>query len=176
MVCCAVSNCKNTSVKTSKNKDGITFHRFPRDKERRRQWERAMNREEEWRSSPFSAVCSEHFGCTDFYLTDSGLRRLSVNAVPCINISPCQEPVPTISRLPPVYIDPSDTEEVIKLKNKVRRLEMIAESRKHKLNLVWQSRRRLKKKLECMKCMVNHLIKIKDSTSLAEQYNCEVSH
>lgn len=28
MVSCAVANCKNTSAKISKNKDGITFHRF----------------------------------------------------------------------------------------------------------------------------------------------------
>ncbi|KAM3961944.1 uncharacterized protein ACR2FA_004034 [Aphomia sociella] len=161
MVSCAVSNCKNTSGKISKNKDGITFHRFPRDKERRRHWEVAVNREEEWSSTSSSAVCSEHFEANDFYLTESGLRRLSVDAVPAINISPCQAPEPTISKLQPIDITPTDTEEVIKLKYKVRRLEVIAESRKRRLNLMWQRKRRLRKKLERMKCMVKHLIRNK---------------
>ncbi|XP_052752096.1 THAP domain-containing protein 2-like [Galleria mellonella] len=161
MVSCAVSNCKNTSGKISKNKDGITFHRFPRDKERRRQWEVAVNREEEWSSTASSAVCSEHFEANDFYLTESGLRRLSVDAVPSINISPCQAPEPTISKLQPIDVTPTDTEEVIKLKYRVRRLEVIAESRKRQLNLMWQRKRRLRKKLEQMKCLIKHLIKNK---------------
>ncbi|XP_059049810.1 THAP domain-containing protein 2-like [Achroia grisella] len=161
MVSCAISNCKNSSAKISKNKDGITFHRFPRDKERRQQWEVAVNREQEWSSTTSSAVCSEHFEANDFYLTESGLRRLTVDAVPSINISPCQEPEPTISKLQPVDITPTDTEEIIELKYKVRRLEMIAESRKRRLNLMWQRKRRLRKKVERMKCLIKHLIKNK---------------
>ncbi|XP_035459285.1 THAP domain-containing protein 1-like [Spodoptera frugiperda] len=161
MVSCAVASCRNTSAKISKNKDGITFHRFPRDKERRKQWELAVNREEEWSSTASSAVCSEHFETKDFYLTESGLRRLSVEAVPAINISPCQEPEPTISRVQPVDIQPTDSEEVIQLKYKVHRLEIIAEKRKKRLNLMWQGKRRLRKKLERMKCLVKHLIKNK---------------
>ncbi|KAG6459667.1 THAP domain-containing protein 2 [Manduca sexta] len=161
MVSCAIATCRNTSAKISKNKDGITFHRFPRDKERRRQWEVAVNREKEWSSTLSSAVCSEHFVAVDFYLTESGLRRLSMEAVPTINISPCQEPEPTITVTKPVDIKPTDTEEVIQLKHKVRRLEVIAESRKKRLNLMWQSKRRLKKKLERMACLIKNLIKIK---------------
>lgn len=61
--------------------------RFPRDKERRKQWEVAVNREVEWSSTSSSAVCSEHFNTEDFYLTESGLRRLSMEAVPALNIS-----------------------------------------------------------------------------------------
>ncbi|KAF9787728.1 hypothetical protein SFRURICE_015924 [Spodoptera frugiperda] len=154
MVSCAVASCRNTSAKISKNKDGITFHRFPRDKERRKQWELAVNREEEWSSTASSAVCSEHFETKDFYLTESGLRRLSVEA-------PCQEPEPTISRVQPVDIQPTDSEEVIQLKYKVHRLEIIAENRKKRMNLMWQGKRRLRKKLERMKCLVKHLIKNK---------------
>lgn len=61
--------------------------RFPRDKARRKQWEVAVNREEDWSSTESSAVCSEHFDASDFYLTESGLRRLSCEAVPLHNIS-----------------------------------------------------------------------------------------
>ncbi|CAH0699646.1 unnamed protein product [Spodoptera exigua] len=161
MVSCAVASCRNTSAKITKNKDGITFHRFPRDRERRKQWELAVNREEEWCSTASSAVCSEHFETKDFYLTESGLRRLSVEAVPAINISPCQEPEPTISRVQPVDVQPTDTEEVIQLKYRVHRLEIIAENRKKRLNLMWQGNRRLRKKLERMKCLIKHLIKNK---------------
>ncbi|KAL0840768.1 hypothetical protein ABMA28_015951 [Loxostege sticticalis] len=161
MVTCAVASCKNTSGKFSKNKDGITFHRFPRDKARRKQWEVAVNREEDWSSTESSAVCSEHFDASEFYLTESGLRRLSCEAVPLHNISPCQAPQATISEVEPVDIKPTDSEEVIKLKYKVRRLEAIAENRKRRLNLMWQRKKRLRKKLEQMKTYVKHLIKHK---------------
>ncbi|CAK1603747.1 unnamed protein product [Parnassius mnemosyne] len=159
MVGCVVSNCKNSSGKISKHKNGITFHRFPRDKNRKYQWEIAVNREEGWCSTSSSAVCSEHFATNDFYLTESGLRRLSLNAVPSINISPCQEPEPTICIMEPGNVNPTDSEEVVKLKYKVRRLEALAEMRKRRLNLMWQSKRRLRKKLAQMKCLVKHLIK-----------------
>ncbi|GBP61217.1 hypothetical protein EVAR_37483_1 [Eumeta japonica] len=74
---------------------------------------------------------------------------------------PCQSPKPTISKWEPVYIGPDDSEEVVKLKHKVRRLEVIAENRKRRLNLMWQSKRRLRKKLERMKTVIKHLIRIK---------------
>lgn len=60
--------------------------RFPRDPDRKRLWEIAVNREE-WSATLSSAVCSEHFHAKDFYITVSGLRRLSIEAVPSINIS-----------------------------------------------------------------------------------------
>ncbi|XP_021192677.2 THAP domain-containing protein 1 [Helicoverpa armigera] len=167
MVSCAVANCKNTSAKISKDKDGITFHRFPRDKERRKQWELAVNREEEWSSTASSAVCSEHFEAKDFYLTESGLRRLAVDAVPAINISPCQEPEPTISRVQPIDIQPTDSEEVIKLKYKVHRLEIIAENRKKRLNLMRQGKKQLRRKLERMKLLIKHLIKSKKDSGVS---------
>ncbi|XP_026486061.2 THAP domain-containing protein 2-like [Vanessa tameamea] len=161
MVCCAVTMCKNTSTKISKNKDGITFHRFPRDPDRRCLWEIAVNREDEWSASAFSAVCSEHFDIKDFYITEGGLRRLSVDAVPCVNISACQIPKPTFSNLP-IDVKPSDSDEVMKLKFKVNRLEIIAENRKRRLHMMWQGRRRLRKKLERMKCIIKHLIRYKE--------------
>ncbi|CAB3234294.1 unnamed protein product [Arctia plantaginis] len=164
MVSCAVANCKNTSAKISKNKDGITFHRFPRDSERRKQWEIAVNREDNWSSTSSSAVCSEHFNAEDFYLTESGLRRLSMNAVPALNISPCEASEPSISRIELVDVHPTDSEEVINLKYKVRRLEIIAENRKKRLNLMWQKKRRLRKKLQRMKFMIRHLIRNKQDT------------
>ncbi|CAH0407537.1 unnamed protein product [Chilo suppressalis] len=103
----------------------ILQFRFPRDNVRRKQWELAVNREEKWCSTSYSAVCSEHFEASDFYITDSGLRKLSVDAVPSINISPCQEQKPTICEIDPVKVDPMDSDEVIKLKHKVKRLELL---------------------------------------------------
>ncbi|XP_068630585.1 THAP domain-containing protein 1 [Battus philenor] len=159
MVSCVVPNCKNSSGKASKNKDGITFHRFPRDKQRKKLWDVAVNREEGWSSTPSSTVCSEHFAPNDFNLTESGLRRLASNAIPSINISICQEPEPTICNLDPVKIEPKDSQEVIELRNKVKRLEAIADRRKRKLELKWQETRRTNRKLEYMKYLVEQLIR-----------------
>lgn len=72
---------------------------------------------------------------------------------------PCQDPEPTISNHLPIDIKDTDTEEVIKLKIKVKRLEIITANRKRRLNIMWQSRRRLKKKVEKLKCIIKHLIR-----------------
>lgn len=63
------------------------IYRFPQDERRRKTWEIAVNREAEWAPTDSSAVCSEHFEIKDFYFTESGLRRLSTDAIPTINIS-----------------------------------------------------------------------------------------
>ncbi|KPI98085.1 PREDICTED: THAP domain-containing protein 1-like [Papilio xuthus] len=159
MVSCVVVRCRNCSGKISKNKDGITFHRFPRDKVRKKKWEIAVNRELGWRSSASSTVCSEHFDAKDFYLTESGLRKLSQDAIPSINISACQDYEPTISDSDTVVINPNDSEEVVQLKCKVRRLEELAEMRKRKLNLMWQGKKRLRKKFAQMKYLLKHMIR-----------------
>lgn len=85
---------------------------------------------------------------------------LSFNTM-CFMLKACQAPEPTISNLLPIDVSPTDTEEVIKLKYKVRRLEVIAENRKRRLNIMWQSRRRLRKQVERMKCIIKHLIRYK---------------
>ncbi|XP_013134309.1 PREDICTED: THAP domain-containing protein 5-like [Papilio polytes] len=159
MVSCVVIRCRNCSGKISKNKDGITFHRFPRDKVRKRKWEIAVNREAGWSSSTSSTVCSEHFITKDFYLTESGLRKLSQDAVPSINISACQDYEPTICNSETVVINSNDSEEVLQLKCKVRRLEELAEFRKRKLNHMVRGKKRLKKKYAQMKYLLKHLIR-----------------
>ncbi|KAI8428410.1 hypothetical protein MSG28_007235 [Choristoneura fumiferana] len=160
MVSCAIINCKNTSVKITKHTNGITFHRFPRDKNRRREWEIAVNREN-WTATASSAVCSEHFDAKDFYVTDSGLRRLSLQAIPVINISVCQPRTETVTELQPADIKPTDSEEVIKLKYKIRRLEIVSSDRKRRIHDLWRSKRRLRKKVDRMKSVIQHLIQNK---------------
>ncbi|CAG9785336.1 unnamed protein product [Diatraea saccharalis] len=167
MVSCVVNNCKNCSSKITKSKNGISFHRFPRDNIRRKQWELAVNREAEWCSTSYSAVCSEHFEASDFYLTDSGLRKLSLEAVPSINISPCQEQKPTICDIEPVLANPLDSDEVTSLRYKVKRLEVIAENRKKRLIVMWQQKKKLEKKLEQMKQIIKHMIQNKQTKRTA---------
>lgn len=67
------------------------LYRFPLDKERLKRWEIAVNRDHDWTPTSSSVVCSEHFDASNFYLTESGLRRLSREAVPSINISVSKE-------------------------------------------------------------------------------------
>lgn len=81
-------------------------------------------------------------------------------------LQPCQETEPTIIHVQPIDILPTDSEEVIKLKYKVHRLEIIAEARKKRLNLMWQGKRRLRKKLERMKLLIKHLIKNKKANGM----------
>lgn len=161
MVSCSVINCKNNS-NINKKIDGITFHRFPRNKHRCKQWIVAVNRENKWSPSISSVVCSDHFKLDNFYVTENGLRRLSNDALPTINISPSQVPEQTISTSE-IDTKSTDTLEVIELKEKVHRLEVLAENRKKRMYRLWLARNRMRKKLKTMRYLVKHLILFKRS-------------
>ncbi|XP_041976251.1 THAP domain-containing protein 2-like [Aricia agestis] len=162
MVKCVVGSCKNTSNTIYKNnrnyKDAISLHRFPTDEVRKREWEIALNCEEQ----SDSAVCSEHFDVGDYYYTKSGLRKLTADAVPRIKhnkVHPHQTKGPKLSVSLPPNIRPTDSQEVVKLKHRVRGLEVVAANRKKKLNLMRQSNRRLKDKLKRMQVVILNLIR-----------------
>ncbi|XP_006001524.1 THAP domain-containing protein 5-like [Latimeria chalumnae] len=84
--CCAM-NCTNRVTKENKIK-GITFHSFPREKQRRLLWSRAVKRTdpttgELWEPSSHSRLCSLHFINNQFDRTGQTVR-LHANAVPTI--------------------------------------------------------------------------------------------
>lgn len=58
-----------------------------------------------------------------------------------------------------MVINSNDSEEVLQLKCKVRRLEELAEFRKRKLNHMVRGKKRLKKKYAQMKYLLKHLIR-----------------
>ena len=47
-----------------KNKQGhceYSFHRFPKDKRRRKRWEAAIRRNDGWKATDYSRICGAHF-------------------------------------------------------------------------------------------------------------------
>ncbi|XP_034018655.1 THAP domain-containing protein 4-like isoform X2 [Thalassophryne amazonica] len=74
---CAHAFCKNMMVKGN----GLTFHRFPKNSERRMQWASKMGRPEGWAPKPWDLVCSAHFREEDFDRTGQN-TRLRDNVVP----------------------------------------------------------------------------------------------
>ncbi|TSK42073.1 Omega-amidase NIT2 [Bagarius yarrelli] len=69
---CVAWGCKNR--RTIKNKSrGITFHRFPKNVQLRKQWEIAVRREG-FSASESSVLCSEHFKPKDFDRTGQTVR------------------------------------------------------------------------------------------------------
>ncbi|KAJ8006601.1 hypothetical protein DPEC_G00108940 [Dallia pectoralis] len=61
---CAAYGCSNRlSLKTRAH--GITFHRFPKTGEMRRQWELALRRDG-FVAADRTLLCSEHFSSEDF--------------------------------------------------------------------------------------------------------------
>nr|XP_049580819.1 THAP domain-containing protein 2 isoform X2 [Syngnathus scovelli] len=100
---CVAHGCKNernAQVKARK----ITFHRFPKEKRKRRQWEVALGREN-FVASDHSVLCSAHFKPEDFDRTGQTVR-LRTGAIPSVFSLPahlqnsskraeeCQEPEP----------------------------------------------------------------------------------
>ncbi|XP_077539190.1 uncharacterized protein LOC144151898 [Haemaphysalis longicornis] len=77
---CSVPGCKSRSVP---KESGVTFHRFPSDVERRRQWANAV-RLPDWKVPKFAFVCPKHFRLRDFDFSSPRLIRLRTDAVPVV--------------------------------------------------------------------------------------------
>ncbi|XP_076612836.1 THAP domain-containing protein 6-like [Chaetodon auriga] len=69
---CAAWNCTNRFTLQTRSQ-GITFHRFPKNKELRKKWETAVRREG-FSASQSSVLCSEHFRPEDFDRTGQTVR------------------------------------------------------------------------------------------------------
>ncbi|XP_037535154.1 THAP domain-containing protein 6 isoform X2 [Nematolebias whitei] len=92
---CAAWNCTNRfTVQTRSN--GITFHRFPKDKERRKQWETAVRRKGV-SASPSSMLCSDHFRPENFDRTGQTVR-LRAGVVPSVFSFPAHLHGPVATR------------------------------------------------------------------------------
>ncbi|KAL6101828.1 thap6 [Pungitius sinensis] len=91
---CAAYGCTNArSLQTRRR--GITFHKFPKCSERRRQWERALRREG-FVANDRTLLCSEHFRNEDFDRTGQTIR-FKAGAVPSVFNVPAhlQRPQPS---------------------------------------------------------------------------------
>ncbi|KAK0144600.1 DNA transposase THAP9 [Merluccius polli] len=69
---CAAYGCANRRCLEART-HGITFHRFPKNGERRRKWEVALRRDG-FAASDTSLLCSEHFRSEDFDRTGQTVR------------------------------------------------------------------------------------------------------
>ncbi|KAJ4929939.1 hypothetical protein JOQ06_018955, partial [Pogonophryne albipinna] len=61
---CAAYCCANRRTIVNRGR-GITFHKFPKDKDMRKKWEVALRREG-FTASESSVICSEHFKQDEF--------------------------------------------------------------------------------------------------------------
>ncbi|XP_059364611.1 THAP domain-containing protein 2-like [Carassius carassius] len=78
---CAAYGCTNARSLQTRTR-GITFHKFPKCSERRRQWERALRREG-FVANDRTLLCSEHFRNEDFDRTGQTVR-FKAGAVPSV--------------------------------------------------------------------------------------------
>ncbi|XP_049520583.1 uncharacterized protein LOC125944280 [Dermacentor silvarum] len=78
---CCVPGCPN---RTENRRDGLSFHRFPRQRDLREEWALAVCRSPAWAPSHWSVVCSEHFSDGDFASGTKGHGHLMANAVPSL--------------------------------------------------------------------------------------------
>ncbi|XP_029690930.1 THAP domain-containing protein 6-like [Takifugu rubripes] len=69
---CAAYSCTNRRTTGSRAR-GITFHRFPKDKDKRKKWELALRREG-FTATESSVICSQHFKQDDFDRTGQVVR------------------------------------------------------------------------------------------------------
>lgn len=74
--CCAVG-CRN------RPEDGVRVYAFPKDKDRRKQWEVKVRRDN-WEPTNHSKLCAAHFEKDQFYLDPKGNKRLKKDSVPTL--------------------------------------------------------------------------------------------
>ncbi|XP_048116543.1 LOW QUALITY PROTEIN: THAP domain-containing protein 2-like [Alosa alosa] len=79
---CASYGCSNERNKKKKKQQGITFHRFPKDKQRRQSWAIALRREG-FEPKDRTVLCSCHFRPEDFDKSGQTVR-LRQGAIPSI--------------------------------------------------------------------------------------------
>ncbi|XP_077050630.1 THAP domain-containing protein 6-like [Siphateles boraxobius] len=78
---CAAYKCSNRRTSANRAR-GITFHKFPKDKDVRKKWEVALRREG-FTASSSSVLCSQHFKEGDFDRTGQ-IVRLRDGVIPSI--------------------------------------------------------------------------------------------
>ncbi|XP_056442112.1 THAP domain-containing protein 6-like isoform X2 [Gadus chalcogrammus] len=78
---CSAYSCSNERTVNNRNR-GITFHKFPKDKDVRKKWEVALRREG-FTASDYSVVCSQHFKQADFDRTGQ-IVRLRDGVIPSL--------------------------------------------------------------------------------------------
>ncbi|XP_073337347.1 THAP domain-containing protein 6-like [Pagrus major] len=78
---CAAYSCANRRTIANRGR-GITFHKFPKDKDLRKKWEVALRREG-FTASKSSVICSEHFKQEEFDRTGQ-IVRLRDGVIPSI--------------------------------------------------------------------------------------------
>ncbi|XP_072391359.1 THAP domain-containing protein 1 A-like [Diabrotica undecimpunctata] len=82
---CSQRSCSSRS-NIDKKSSGISFHRFPKDPERRDIWIKFVNRGK-WKPTKYSVLCSKHFLEKDIDRTSLSSTRLKDTAVPIAYIT-----------------------------------------------------------------------------------------
>ncbi|XP_026120543.1 THAP domain-containing protein 6-like [Carassius auratus] len=86
---CAAFLCSNRRSITNRAR-GITFHKFPKDKDVRKKWEVALRREG-FHASDTTVLCSNHFKNYDFERTGQ-IVRLQDGVIPSVFSFPGSPP------------------------------------------------------------------------------------
>ncbi|XP_035517341.1 THAP domain-containing protein 6-like [Morone saxatilis] len=81
--CCAAVGCSHQRSARTKEQ-GITFHRFPKDKVKRKAWKAALRRRD-FEPNDRSVICSCHFKTEDFDMTGQ-TTRLKEGVIPSVFI------------------------------------------------------------------------------------------
>jgi len=78
---CAAYGCRNNSC--DRKLQGISFHRFPKNPARRKEWAKALRRKN-WTPTKFSVLCSQHFTSESIDRTSLTVVRIREDGVPSV--------------------------------------------------------------------------------------------
>ncbi|KAJ0175455.1 hypothetical protein K1T71_008614 [Dendrolimus kikuchii] len=98
MSSCVIKMCRNY-FKREKDKDNISFHRFPAGPIVANYWIKVIRESQDdhhWNPNKSSLVCSSHYEEKEIYISEKGFKRIKKGAVP--SKFPCG--VGTYNRVP----------------------------------------------------------------------------
>uniref|UniRef100_A0A2A4K5C8 THAP-type domain-containing protein n=1 Tax=Heliothis virescens TaxID=7102 RepID=A0A2A4K5C8_HELVI len=160
MVRCVVPSCKNDSRKNNKKNNNVSYHRFPKRRDKIERWKNAIKRPN-WEPHSRSYVCSDHFDSSYVSETKKGLRILTEDAVPelCLEAKSNIETSPKLKPKPEedVTVTANDTPRERVLKRRLKHALDLAKRRRVRCNLLYGQRRRFMKKIEVLKSMMKEL-------------------
>ncbi|KAJ0169551.1 hypothetical protein K1T71_014736 [Dendrolimus kikuchii] len=100
MPTCAVNVCDKKSNTSNLEKDGVTFHIFPKDTVLKKKWTQSCKRKRNWEPTRTSTICSVHFDRSQFQSLANKRRKLIDNAVPTLFLSDTKSETLEESQLP----------------------------------------------------------------------------
>ncbi|KAL0838636.1 hypothetical protein ABMA28_016718 [Loxostege sticticalis] len=164
MPSCAVISCRKKSNKFNMQKDGISFHLFPKYPHLKRMWTEFCKNAPSWEPSRTSTICSAHFLPSQFQYLAGKRRKLVEDAIPVLLAPPTSANTDVQENEESITIPPQEPETATKEKllvitqnAEIKKLKQKVEHQALKIKRLHSQTRYLKNKVASLEEILKSL-------------------